>query len=446
MRSDGQLFLRLKSQYRKRHHIITATLFLAVLLIPMRSSVNLTGQLGFFHKKIAVDVLDGGIVEEMWVADGQYVEQGDVLAKLIEPRLNAEMVSLLNATAVKLCRLARYEQLIRGGEFRIPEGYELIADDTARSYCRDEAETAKGLMRNFKDKLSMVDRQLTQARSDLSILEGSLKDEKRRLEIQGSLYQKRQELVEQNFYSEAALLEQESLLINSKQSLAAKSMELSDRRNRVLDLVRQKSDLESDFYDRNRTEQAAIRSEFESQYASLRASVRSNKSLTLYAPQSGYINKLNKARPGLLLSARETLLEIVPSTEDLVVVASYRPTDHMNIFVDQQASVRLLTHNQSLAPEFKGRVVSVSPDTKQASPLDPPTFEAIIRFDCNADCRQQHLLTAGVPVDVYILGGSAPCFLTWLTPCTSRVAKRFPSRIEFQTNPGESICKVSIVL
>lgn len=396
--------MRITGLMKVHHRSITTGLFFGVLLIPLSSSVNLTGQLGFLHRKISVDTLDGGIIEEVMVVDGQFVKQGEILARLIEPRLDAEMTSLMNSSAARLCKLTRYEQLLSGSTFKVPLGFDLIQEKYLNAYCPDEEKVGSGLLLNFNRRLAVLDRQIAQAKSDISLLENSLSDEKRRVAIQSHLYKKRQELVDQSFYSEAALLEQESLLIGAKQGQASKSLDVSERRNRLLDLMRQKSDIQSEFYERYRAEYAGIRAEFESQYASLKASVRSNKFLTLVAPQSGYVNKLKKARPGLLLSARETLMEIVPSAEDLVVVATYRPTDHVNVLVGQEASVRLLTHNQSTAPEFKGKIISTSPDVKQDSPLDTPSYEAVISFSCDSDCRVANQLTAGVPVDVYVLG------------------------------------------
>lgn len=407
MRSLDAAVLRLKASiFLKLHHrALTTALLFGILLVPLSSSVNLSGQLGFLHRKIAVDTLEGGTIGEMLVVDGQFVKQGDVLARLLEPRLDAEITSLFNNAAARLCKLAKYEQLLTGAAFQIPKGYDLIPASHFTAYCGQEEMIAKGLLNNFKNRLSVIEKQISQVRLDLMVLETSLTDEKRRVEIQTHLYKKRQELVEQNFYAEAALLEQESQLITAKQGQAAKNLDLSDRRSRLLDLLRQKSDIESEFYDRYRTEAAGVRSEFESQYASLKASAWANKALTLTAPQSGYVNKLKKARTGLLLAPRETLLEIVPSTEEMVVLATYRPADHVNVFPGQKASVRLMTHNQSTAPEFHGQVISTSPDVRQDSPLDSPSYEAVIAFECDQACRSVNQLTAGVPVDVYVLGG-----------------------------------------
>lgn len=78
---------RLGAWFVRRHRAFTTILFFAVLLVPLSSSVNLTGQLGFVQKKIPIDTLEGGKIAEILVVDGQFVQEGDVLARLEENRL-----------------------------------------------------------------------------------------------------------------------------------------------------------------------------------------------------------------------------------------------------------------------------------------------------------------------------------------------------------------------
>ena len=90
--------------------------------------------------------MDGGVIDEIYVTDGQHVKQGDVLARLSEPRLDAELTSLLNNVSARLCRLAKYQQLVSGRKFELPDGYELITDEQVQTYCADEMAIAKGLV------------------------------------------------------------------------------------------------------------------------------------------------------------------------------------------------------------------------------------------------------------------------------------------------------------
>jgi len=389
---------------RRNRNAVTLSLFVAVLLVPLSSSINLTGRLGFVQKKLPVETLEGGIILEVKVTDGQFVQQGDVLAILDEPRINSELTSQLNAAAAKVCKLERYKAIVDLTDFQNPVDLDLIPEQYIVRYCTQEKKVADGFVNAYKARVELTQAQLNRTSDDVDRLEISVSHEARRVKIQYEIYQKKKALVAQNFYAEAALLDQENQVINAKQSLQEKMIELSDRKNKKADFERQILDIRSEFSDKNRSDYAALISDFESQYASLKYAYRSSQNLRITAPQSGYVTNLKKLRTGILLAPREPLLEIVPSGEDLVAIASYKPEDHASIHVNQEAAVRLQTHNQSIAPEFRGKVISVTSDVKQETPNDPPTYEAMVAFHCDEACRKEDTLTAGVPVDVYVLG------------------------------------------
>jgi epimerase transport system membrane fusion protein len=397
---QSQIFLAIK----RNRNSVTMALFLTVLLVPLSSSVNLVGQLGFTDKKLPVETLEGGIILDVRVKEGQFVNKGDVLISIDEPRLNSELTGQMNATASKACRLERYRSIVDLTDFENPSQLELIPETYISRYCPQEKIVADGLLSTYRARTDFIQKQLSQSNIDVGRLQKAVDNEGRRLQIQYELYEKRKFLVSQNFYSEAALLEQENQVINAKQSLLDKSIELSDRKNKQIDLQRQILDIRAEFTDRNRSDYAALIAEFEAQYANLQFIYRSTQNLRIVAPQSGYIANLKKLRPGILLAPREQLLEIVPIAEQLVAVAKYKPVDHSNVHVGQRAIVRLQTHNQSFSPEFHGNVVLITPDVKQDNANEPPMYEAVISFVCDADCRKDRFLTAGIPVDVYVLG------------------------------------------
>jgi len=397
---ESKIFLAI----RRNRNGVTMALFITVLLVPLSSSVNLVGQLGFIDKKLPVETLEGGIILNVAVNEGQFVNKGDLLISIDEPRLNSELTGQMNAAALKACRLERYKSIVDLTNFENPSHLQLIPEIYINRYCPQEKKVADGLLSNYKTRIDFIQRQLSQTNADVDRLQIAVGNEGRRLQIQDELYQKRKLLVAQKFYSEAALLEQENQVINAKQSLLDRSIELSDRKNKQIDLQRQTLDIRAEFTDKNRSDYAALIAEFEAQYANLQSVYRSTQNLKIVAPQSGYIANLKKLRPGILLAPREQLLEIVPIGEQFVAIAKYKPVDHANVHVGQGAVVRLQTHNQSFSPEFHGSIILITPDTKQDNPNDPPMYEAVIGFVCDAECRKERFLTAGIPVDVYVLG------------------------------------------
>ena len=113
---ESKIFLAIK----RNRNGLTMALFVTVLLVPLSSSVNLVGQLGFIDKKLPVETLEGGIILNVSVKEGQFVNKGDLLISIDEPRLNSELTGQMNATALKACRLERYKSIIDLTDFENP--------------------------------------------------------------------------------------------------------------------------------------------------------------------------------------------------------------------------------------------------------------------------------------------------------------------------------------
>ena len=66
---ESKVFLAI----RRNRNLVTMALFFTVLLVPLSSSVNIVGQLGFINKKLPVETLEGGIILNVNVTDGHLV-------------------------------------------------------------------------------------------------------------------------------------------------------------------------------------------------------------------------------------------------------------------------------------------------------------------------------------------------------------------------------------
>ena len=93
--------------------------------------------------------------------------------------------------------------------------------------------------------------------------------------------------------------------------------------------------------------------------AALRAQLARSE---LRAPESGRIVGLNSRDLNAVLGPRETLLEIVPIQDRLVIEATLKPTDREEVYVGQMARVRVHALNIRRRPMLEGRVVGVAAD------------------------------------------------------------------------------------
>ena len=87
------------------------------------------------------------------------------------------------------------------------------------------------------------------------------------------------------------------------------------------------------------------------------------EAMTVVAPVSGVVKQIGFTTVGAVVGAADTVVEIVPEAEVLVVEAKISPGDIAFVAVGQQASVSFDTYDASIYGSASGEVIFVSPDS-----------------------------------------------------------------------------------
>ena len=362
------------------------------------------GQLGYFNRRIQVETFEGGIIDVVNVKEGDVVQSGQVLMVVSDIRTDSEYEAQIQQLSSKLCRQARLSAVVSLSAFSYPSSPDWVTAKHLDTYCEAEKKIAEDQVLSFSNRRKSQKNQLSELIKENSALERSVSIEFQRLGLQNDIYRKKTLLHDSGFLSQLALLESSKELMDSEQRLSDKQAELSVRREKLIELRRQIEQSESDYFDRARNEQNALLSEIEIQKQRMQYLLHARANFVIKAPQSGVVYSVKKNRQGNLLAPRDIVLEIVPNAEDMVAIAVMPAKETSYVAQGQVAVIRLQTHNQSFAPEFKGRIVTVSADVKTEKPNDPPSYQVFLSFDCDVACVRSNGLVAGMPVDVYVLG------------------------------------------
>lgn len=382
----------------------TTGVFAVLLLIPLTPSINMLGQLGYFNRRVQVETFEGGIIDVVSVKEGDQVEAGQKLMVVSDIRTDSEYEAQLQQLAAKLCRQARFTSMLSLEAFVYPDAPDWVSQSYLSSYCEAERKIAEDQIATFTSRRKSQKNQISEIIKENASLERSVSIEAQRLGLQKDIYGKKKSLHDSGFLSQLALLESNKELMDGEQRLSDKQAELSVRKEKLIELRRQVDQIESDYFDRARNEHNTLLSDIEVQKQRMQYLIHARANFVINAPQSGVIYSIKKNRQGSLLAPRDIVLEIVPNTEDMVAIAVMPAKETSYVAQGQDAIVRLQTHNQSFAPEFKGRIVTVSADIKTDKPNDPPSYQVFVSFGCDAACARKNGLVAGMPVDVYVLG------------------------------------------
>lgn len=269
-------------------------------------------------KEQVVQSLEGGILVQLNVREGDIVEKGQVLAQL--DRTKSE--SFVNESASKLraalATSARLSAEVNGSRLEFPA--EVMED---ADLVRTETQLYKSRKEALNSTLAGIAQALALIRNELALTEP---------------------LVERG---------------------AASAVEVLRLKRQANELQNKADDARSQYYVKAREELARANAEVEAQRSVTQAREDSLTRLTFVSPVRGIVKEVAVTTLGGVVPPNGKLMQIVPMDDQLLVEARISPRDVAFIHPGQVAMVKITAYDYAIYGGLKGRVTTISPDTIQ---------------------------------------------------------------------------------
>jgi HlyD family secretion protein len=207
--------------------------------------------------------------------------------------------------------------------------------------------------------------------------------------------------------------------------------EIARARGRISEIELQIIQLEKDF----RTEVLKEMREVQGRIAELTERVTAAQDqlnrVEIRAPQTGIVNQLAIHTIGGVIGNGETLMQVVPRADKLVVEAKVAPHDVDQLAIGADTVVRIMAGNPRTMPELKGKLAYVSADLtrERANPGVPATAYFLVRVELSDLGRLGDFqLLPGTPADAFIQTYARTPLEYLLKPLTEQIARTFRER------------------
>ena len=149
----------------------------------------------------------------------------------------------------------------------------------------------------------------------------------------------------------------------------------------------------------------------------------------IVAPLDGTVQNLKVFTVGQVLRPAETLVEIVPDGDPLVVNAQFSPNDIDSVYAGQQAEIRFPAFHSRDIPVMMGRIESVSHDRLTDEPTHQFYFLGVISLD-RSDIPDEYRprVRPGMPAEVVVASGERTVLSYIISPLTESLRKAFRER------------------
>lgn len=395
--------------------------------VPLDEGVPTQGLVSIDTKRKAIQHLQGGIVKEVLVSEGQAVTQNQTLIKLVDEMVRAQYETIrqqfFNLKIIEARLLA--EQAGSSVITFDPELTEMALKD-------------KQLNHQFK-----LQKQLLQARrSSLDSALGALREssigQRSIVETSGQIDINRsaqlnslekdlvgiRNLVEDGYAPMSKRHELERGVSEIKSSIAENKANQIRAKQAILEIEQRQMSLHADFMKEVEQGLTQIRPDIQSQAEKYKAATQELERTEIKSPVAGQVVGLSVQTVGSVVQAGQRMMEIVPSQEKLVLETKIAPHLIDRVKMGDQVDVRFSSFSDSPQLVVPGVLKTLSSDalTDNTQNATPYYLARVHVTEEGLKSLGSKKMQPGMPVEIVIKTGSRTLLKYLVSPLTKRIA------------------------
>ena len=405
-----------QSNWPARRPLIIGLLALLVLvggfgswsvLSSISGAVVATGRIEVDRNRQIVQHLDGGIVAEILVDEGDTVAEGATLIRLDANELTSQLVITEGQLFELMARRGRLEAE-RDTAAAITFEPELLQAAEVQPDVSDLVQGQRRLFQARKDTTAREIEQLEKRRTQIQ-------EQIRGVEAQQTSMNVQLELIGEELESQQSLLDRGLAQAATVRNLRRTQADLQGRLGELVASEAQSEgriteiDIEILKLATSQREEAISRLRDlryqELELAENRRSLQGRLArLDITAPVSGIVYGLQVQTPRSVIRPADPVLYLVPQDRPLVIAAQVAPTDIDQLYTGQEVTLRFSALDQRSTPELFGHVTQVSADSFEDQGSGISYYRAEIELNPGERGRLPAgtVLIPGMPVESYI--------------------------------------------
>ena len=397
-------------------------------LAPLQSAAIAPGVLSVDGYRKTIQHLEGGIISQILVREGDEVETDQVLIQLDDTSARATLELLRGRWMVSRALEARLVAERDGtSEIRFP------AKLQAEKYDPKVAEIIEGQTNIFDSRRnvlsgqsSILNQRASQLEAEIKGIRGQIAAQDSQLEFLKEEIADIEELYKKGFARKPRLLQlkrraaeikgarnmNEAQIARARQSIAESKMRTAELKTGMLnEAVEELRKVQSDIYDLRERIRAA-------EDVLQRTEIRS--------PIDGTVVNLLVNTPGGVIGAGAPLLDVVPRERRLIVEAQVNPSDIDIVRSGLEAQVRFTAFNQRHRPPASGTITSISADRLTDENSGEDFYLARIQLaDTGEGAIEGDELYPGMQAEVMIVTGARTALEYLVEPFTRSLNRAF---------------------
>ena len=390
---------------------------------PLAASSVAVGKVSAGLNKKTIQHLEGGIIDAIYVKDGDQVKKDQVLIKLKDVQIKAQLDILQSQYADALGLYSRLKaQKDEKNDIEFPD--ELTDKNIIKDQINIFVTTSKGI----EDEKKITAQRIDQLGNQTDGLNSLIASKQNRLASINEEILEWEELYKQQLVDKQRIRELSREKNMLEGDLASTKSEIAKIQEQINEIETQQLLREKEFKKDTLNRFVEIKSQISDLKSKIIATQDTLNRTEVVSPIDGVVVGLDFNTIGGVVSPGKPLLEIIPQDSKLLVVAQVQTTDIDKVHVGLFADIRFSAFNLNQAHVVEGKVIHVSADNFIDEVTGAPYYEAKIEVTKTGLSQLKDYnfkLVSGMPAEVMIKIGNRTPLSYFVKPFTDMLSRGF---------------------
>ncbi len=401
---------------------------------PLASAAIAPGQVSPDGSRKTVQHLEGGIIGEILIEDGDVVAVGDALVLLEDTQARATY-QLLRTQFLTLAAMRTRLMAEQTGADEVAFPAWLREEATAARQQNDPDSVANILdaqayvFQTRRDasagRKGILGQRIAQLREEIEGLGQQIESQVRQIELIQQEVVVVQRLVAEGLERQPRLLALQRAQAEIEGERAANIAAIARAQQAIGEAELQIIAIDTMMLDEVANQLTDVQTEFASVGERLRAAEDVLRRTVIVAPVAGTVVELRHKTPGGVIGPGEPILDIVPLGDELLIDVRVSPLDIDVVYTGLEAQVHLSAYRQRNLPQVSGIVRYVSADALTDQNTGESYFRASVEVDRHAleEIDSTIDLAPGMPAEVMIMTGERTALEYMLEPFVDTIRR-----------------------
>ena len=311
-------------------------------------------------KKIqSIQNLEGGIISKIFVVEGDRVKKGDILIKIDDKNF----ASINDENRLKIyelkAKIKRFKAEMNFEDFKIED----IKDTILKKKLEQELKLFEINKILLNQTISILKDKIVQKELNIAQLEQKKEFLSEKLKLINSEVNMKSELLKDKVGSREELILVKQKLVNAKENLSDIKFSIPKLKASILQIKKEIQNENIKY--KNRAIEGLNSARDKLARLNESAKIRQDKldRTVVRSPVNGIIKRVLVNTQGGVIKPGESIVEIVPSNDNLIINTKIKPSDIAFIYPNQDVIVRFSAYDFAIYGSLKAKVINISADT-----------------------------------------------------------------------------------